>query len=271
MAWCRTTTQPSGGGVAAIPTSNGSATVRIFTTDPANPVQINNNIASNRGGGIYLDAESDNFHSGVLCAYDFRIDDNQGADGAAIYADSSSPTIGYDVGAEIYLNTIPPDATGGAAHCGRKPHPHSARWTAPPVPHATSCAAIRPRISIKCRRTGAVIAVRSAGSIQADPFSLRENSAATLLRLTGDDEAYVPAVQRNCLIADNHTQHELISVQDGRGFGINGCTLTGNTIDNGYVIYVNGRLTLVQQHHRPARLQRTGLRRRRCESLDQTT
>jgi len=90
-----------------------------------------------------------------------------------------------------------------------------------------------------------VIAVRSAGSIQADPFSLRENTAATLLRLTGEDEAYVAAVQRNCLIADNHTQHELISVRDGRGFGINSCTLVGNTIDNGYVIYVNGRLTLV--------------------------
>ena len=234
-----------GGGVAAIPTSNGSATVRIFTTDPANPVQINNNIASNRGGGIYLDAESDNFHSGVLCAYDFRIDDNQGADGAAIYADSSSPAFGVDLGGEIYLNTIPPDATGGAARCGPE---------TPPALGAVDCAAGAPCNELRGNQakdinqvptTGAVIAVRSAGSIQADPFSLRENSAATLLRLTGDDEAYVPAVQRNCLIADNHTQHELISVQDGRGFGINGCTLTGNTIDNGYVIYVNGRLTLV--------------------------
>ena len=235
-----------GGGVAAIPLSNGgTATVRIFTTDPANPVRIDNNIASNHGGGIYLGAESTNFLSGVLCAYDFRINDNQGADGAAIYADSSSPAFGVDLGGEIYLNTIPPDATGGAARCGPE---------TPPALGAVDCAAGAPCNELRGNQAkdinqlptpGAVIAVSSAGGFEADPFSLRENTAATLLRLTGEDEAYVAAVQRNCLIADNHTQHELISVRDGRGFGINSCTLVGNTIDNGYVIYVNGRLTLV--------------------------
>ena len=235
-----------GGGVAAIPLSNGgTATVRIFTTDPANPVQIDNNAAGNHGGGIYLGADASDITRGVLCAYDFRINDNQGADGAAIYADSSTATFYVDAGGEIYLNTIPPDATGGAARCGPE---------TPPALGAVDCAAGAPCNELRGNQAkdinqlptpGAVIAVSSAGGFEADPFSLRENSAATLLRLTGEDDGFVPAVQRNCLIANNHTQHELISVQDGRGFGINGCTLVGNVIDNGYVMYVNGSLTLV--------------------------
>jgi hypothetical protein len=233
-----------GGGIAAVPVSNGSATVRMFTTDAANPVQVDNNLARSHGGGVYLGAESSNFNRGVLCAYDFRIDDNQGSDGAAIYVDSSSSTFDDDVGGEIYLNTVPPAGVGGAAQCGPE---------TPPALGAVDCAIGAPCNELSGNRAadgdnaptaGAVIAVGSGGSIQADPYAMRENSAATLLRLTGSDEAYVPAVQRNCLIADNHTQHEVVSVQDGRGFGINGCTMVGNIIDNGYVLYVNGRITL---------------------------
>jgi hypothetical protein len=234
-----------GGGVAAVPLSNGNATVRLFTTDPANPVQVDNNIAGNHGGGIYLGADASDITHGVLCAYDFRIDDNQGADGAAIFADSSSATFYDDAGGEIYLNTVPPDGAGGAAHCGPE---------TPPALGAVDCAAGAPCNELRGNQaadinqvptSGTMIAVGSGGSIQADPFRMRENTAATLLRLTGSDEGFIAAVLRNCLIADNHTQHELISVQDGRGFGINGCTLAGNVIDNGYVLYVNGRLTLV--------------------------
>jgi len=233
-----------GAGVAAVPLSSGQATVRIFTTDSATPVQIDNNIASGHGGAVYLGAESSNFNHGVLCAYDFRLHDNQGAHGAAIYADSSSSTFDEDQGGEAYLNVVPPGAVGGAAHCG----PES-----PPALGAVDCAAGAPCNEVRHNQVDdinaqpapAVIEIGSGGSLQADPFSLRENTAATLLKFTGSDEAYVAAVIRNCLVADSHTLHELISVQDGRGFGINGCTAAGNTIDNGYVIYVNGRLTLV--------------------------
>jgi len=234
-----------GGGAAAIPSSAGQATLRIFTTDPANPVQIDDNIASGHGGGIYLGAESSNFNHGVLCAYDFRVNDNQGADGAAIYADSSSPTFGDDVGGEAYLNTIPPGIFGGAAHCGPESVPAlGAVYCSAGVP----CNELRgnqARDSNQVPTAGAVIAVGSGGSLQGDPFSLRESLAAALIKLSGSAEASGVDVVRNCLIADNHTQHELISVQDGRGFGINGCTLAGNPIDNGYAMYVNGSLTLV--------------------------
>jgi len=235
----------NGGGVAALPTSNGEPVVRLFTTDPANSVQIDNNIASNHGGAFYLGSDSSDLSVGVLCAYDFRINNNKGADGAALYADSDSSFSYGDQGGEIYLNTVPPEATGGAGHCGVE---------TPPALGAVPCAASTPCNELRGNQakdsngqptSGAAIVVGSAGSIEAERFSLRENGAATLLRLTGTYEYYVPPVLRNCLIADNHTQHELISVQDGRGFGINGCTIVGNAIDNGYVMYVNGSLTLV--------------------------
>ena len=61
-----------------------------------------------------------------------------------------------------------------------------------------------------------------------------------MLRLTGETFGeFLDVVLRNCLIADNHTQHELISVRGGRDIGINGCTIAGNTIDSGYSIYAN--------------------------------
>ena len=234
-----------GGGVAAVPLPAGQATVRFFTTDPANPVQIDNNVASNHGGGIYLGADASDFIKGVLCAYDFRISNNQGADGAAIYADTSSSTFDPDAGGEMYLNTVPANAGGGEARCGPE---------TPPELGAVDCAANAPCNELRGNQardingvptSGAVIAVGSNGTIWADQFSLRENNAATLLVLTGPNTGYFPPFQRNCLLADNHTQHELVSVQDGRTININGCTLVGNTIDNGYVLYVNGSLTLL--------------------------
>jgi len=235
-----------GGGAAAIPASGNDATLRIFTTDPANPVQIDNNVASGTGGGVYLGATA--IGSGNLCAFDFRLHDNAGTDGAAVFADTHSESFYDDNGGRVFLNVSPPSEVMFGTGCG----PES-----PPTLGAVDCAAGTPCNEIRGNQavdlnavptSGAVISAGSAAGLQGDPFSLRDNAAATLIRLYGGSNApYVASVVRNCLIADNHTQHELISIHDGRGFGINGCTITHNAIDNGYVIYANtsSGLTLV--------------------------
>ena len=232
-----------GGGVAALTSSDFSGSVRLFTTDPANPVQIDNNIAKNRGGAIFLGADSYHLSQGIFCGYDFRINNNQAADGAALYADTDSSYVDGDRGGEIYLNNAPPESAGGVQRCGNESAPSLG---AVDCAAGVSCNELRgnqARDSNNLPTSGTVVAVGSAGNLQADPFSMRDNVAATLFKLTGGD-GEVAAI-RNCLLANNHTQHELVSIQGGRGFDIDGCTLAANTIDNGYVIYVNGRLMLL--------------------------
>jgi hypothetical protein len=223
-----------GGGAAVIPLSTNQATLRIFTTDAANPVQIDNNSASAHGGAVYLGAAS-NINGAFLCAYDFRLHDNAGADGAAIYSDTNSGGLN-DVGGQVYLNTVSLDG-----YCG----PES-----PPALGAVDCAAGVPCNEIRGNQavdinavptTGAAIVIASGGWLDGDAFSLRSNAAAELIRATGNNNIGVVNA-RNCLIAGNHTQHELFSMRDGGSpLHMDSCTVAGNTIDNGYVIYSNSR------------------------------
>jgi len=81
-----------GGGISAIAGTSSTglgATVRLFTTDPNNPVQISNNTATANGGAIYLKAFEAYLSAGysTACAFNYRIDNNIAAEGAAIYLD----------------------------------------------------------------------------------------------------------------------------------------------------------------------------------------
>jgi len=226
----------NGGGVAVVPDGEFSgATLRLFTVDPSAPVQIENNAAADKGGGVYVGAVQ--FDQGRLCAFDFRLDKNQASDGAAIYAASHSSTFDPDKGGAVYFNAGPSDDPA----CG----PES-----PPSLGAIDCAADAPCNEISANTAadldgmptnGAVITLASAGTLLGDPFEMRGNAASELIRATGNNAEFFSfgVLMRNCLIADNHTQHELVSIRDGRDLAINGCTIVGNTIDNGYVFYTN--------------------------------
>jgi hypothetical protein len=221
-----------GGGISINANAN-SATVRLFTTDPANPVLIENNVASDRGGGVYLGMTD--FPGGILCGYDFRIDANQASDGAAIYADYD-PGVFTDTGSEVHLNT----GLSNSPSCGPETLPSlGAVDCAPGVP----CSEIARNVAanVNAQPTdGAVVTLATTSQLEADPVAFRGNNAANILRLGGGTyPGAFDAILRNCLIAGNHTQHELISVRGGRDIGINGCTIAANTIDNGYSIYAN--------------------------------
>ena len=213
-----------GGGAAAIP-SSGNATLRIFTTDPANPVQIDNNIASGNGGGVYLGVSADLSLRGVFCAFDFRLRNNAGVDGAAIYSN-----IGF-----VYL-----DHLGFAPEDGCGPEqPYS--LGAQPCSAGTACNDVSGNQAVDSSNAptnGTIINAGSATTLEVDRLRMRGNAAATLISVSGVD-GDLPTYLHSCLIADNHTQHELISIPDGRTLEIEGCTITHDTIDNGYVIYAN--------------------------------
>ena len=90
---------PNGGGIAAIATENGPATVYVYTTDPNSPVSVYGNHATS-GGGIYLEPYADNQNDATLCMNDFALDANVASDGSAIYMYHDT----Y-LGAVAYLNT----------------------------------------------------------------------------------------------------------------------------------------------------------------------
>jgi hypothetical protein len=75
--------------------------LRLYTTDPLNPMELSGNSASNVGGGIYLRAGVDDpFYNG-LGMRDVNLVDNSARNGAAIYADD------YDVtGPSVFTTAV---------------------------------------------------------------------------------------------------------------------------------------------------------------------
>ncbi len=233
-------TAQNGGGIAALARRDGSgdAAVRLFTTDPANPVQLADNIASMRGGAIYLKPFTQKVPaeegSAMACAFDFRINDNIAADGAAVYADFDSDISGRNVGSAFELNQ--------ADECGpERPSALGAVACGPGV----ACNEIARNIAADDNNQptgGAVIAVDSTSSFFANRLNFVGNAAAYGINAVGADENnYGQIAIANCLFADNHTQHELVGVRrtESTSFSIGRCTFANDTIDNGYALYGN--------------------------------
>jgi hypothetical protein len=224
-----------GGGIAALAINAGEdATVRVFTTDPHNPVQISHNSAVRTGGGIYLKPEVNFsiFSNASLCAFDFRINDNIAQDGAAIYADEDSNATFDYLGGFVELNESDP--------CG----PES-----PPALGAVACDASTPCNEIDENvaedsagqpTPGSTIMVQSEGRFRGTRFNMRRNRGAHALREVND--ALTTVYMFNCLIADNEVTEELIyGVGDPDGdnlsqLSITNCTLAGNAIGAANVI-----------------------------------
>ncbi|QBB72079.1 hypothetical protein ELE36_17845 [Pseudolysobacter antarcticus] len=91
-----------GGGISVNAGSTGSlqdATLDLFSTDPQLPVRVSNNTASATGGGIYVQpyvssaVENDRGFA-LVCATNFRIDNNIAKEGSAIYSDEENVTLG---------------------------------------------------------------------------------------------------------------------------------------------------------------------------------
>jgi predicted outer membrane repeat protein len=230
-----------GGGIAVLAQRDGSGTayVDLFTTDPLNPVQISSNSASIRGGAIYMQPFTqhvpDDEGLATVCASDFRIDDNIAPEGAAVYADFDSDVSGRNIGSSLYLNESDEcgETMNGAVAC------------APGVP-CNEMAQNTAEDDSGQPTDGAVILLDSTSSLNANRFILRGNMAAYGINFVGANEnGYGNGGMANCLIADNHTQHELIGLRrtESTTFAVGRCTLANNTIDNGYALYANENAT----------------------------
>ena len=230
----------SGGGISATGGSDSSldVTVRVFTTDSNNPVQISNNTASANGGAIYLkpvqNALSNVYSYSTACAFNYRINHNIAAEGAAIYLDSdSSFGSAGDTGSFLELNP--------SSNCGPESPPSLGSVACMP---GVACNEINGNVTENASNQptdGAVVLVGSGSSISASRWIMRNNTAANLIKAIGqpgDNNYGLSVFLYNGLLADNHTQNELISVHNDQHVRLRDSTLAHNTIDNGYVLYV---------------------------------
>ena len=220
---------------------SADAIVRVFTTDAQNPVQVSGNFASHTGGAFYLrpyEALGSAGGAAVLCAYDFRIEDNAAQEGAAIYADADYDGLGFALGGFVALNTDPDNVEGSADHPCVNPEPPTALG-------AVACAAGVTCNTVTANKAedgggnptpGATILLQSDSDLEGDRFSMRENTGAHALREIGD-AIDANADLTNCLLADNVLTQELIAQTDGTdAFAeLDSCTIAGNTVGAPYV------------------------------------
>lgn len=174
----------SGGGISAVATSQGSAYVNLYTTDPGIPVTLYGNTARQDGGGVFLVSNGANLAK--LCAFDFAIDANSATYGGAIMV----ATDGNGDGSIAFLNSDGCDRPADAVAC------------AP----GTACNEINDNISSTDVMSGA-IHVGSAGTLSASRFAMRRNQGDYLIRFDADAPPgngggdYVHL--HDCLLVDN--------------------------------------------------------------------
>lgn len=235
-----------GGGLAIYDSENNdTAVARVFTTDPANPVKIEQNIATATGGGVYLRPHS-NFgfspnNRAILCAYDFLIDGNSAQDGAAIYGD-------VDVyGSVVALNTSPETLPGFGIYSCDSPEPPSALG-AVHCAAGVACNRIEGNLSQREDGTstdGATILIQSESALYADRFEMRHDIGGHAVRFVDDQSDSDARVEmRDCLIVDNTASGDLIdagpdgSTSGGTSLVLSRCTLANNAIGTPYVMHV---------------------------------
>jgi hypothetical protein len=240
-----------GGGMDILTFQNSvHALARLFSTDASHAVQMSGNFASHAGGAAYLRPYNSLFSgpgAAVLCAYDFRIEDNAAPEGAAIYDDSNADGLGNQVGGSIALNTDP-YFNFGETH-------NFCTLTEPPTAlGAVACAAGMPCNTIAGNKAedgsgnptaGSTILLQTDGDLEGDRFSMRANTGAHALREIGDT-LYTKANLTNCLLTDNVLTQELIAQTDGNSAYtmLDSCTIAGNTIGAPYALLVPGYMYL---------------------------
>lgn len=235
-----------GGGIAIIANPSpdfpykADAAVDLFAVDPFSPVQVSDNTASHTGGGVYLlpsdfttEYPDTGYGAALLCATDYRIDDNIAQEGTAIYGDSFysfiDPTQGSIVGLTAACDAQR-EASLGALRC------------APGI----VCNTINGNVAeddANNPKPGSTILVQDDGYLYAENLTMRDNRGSHAIRLF-DTYSNI----KNCLVAGNTFDAERILVEHDVDFGqttIDGCTFANNGAGAAYVINSAHVLSLV--------------------------
>jgi hypothetical protein len=162
----------------------------------------------------------------ILCASDFRIEDNSAPEGSALHLDDdSNPTAAY--GSYAVFNgctTLP----GAARRCAA----------------GVACNTLDGNVAQDANSTptlGAVVYIGGESRLDGNRFALRHNRGGYGLRGSGSADWTTLA---NCLMTGSTLTRHLI--ETGNTLQVTNCTLAGNTIQSTAVINALGGLRFIE-------------------------
>ena len=219
-----------GGGVAAVSDSGNTndSAVYFFTTDPARPVTIQDNVATVAGGGIYLSPALVN----QACLFNFRLDANIAKEGAALFANNGS-----SLGSTVRMN----DAT----YCPLTGYTSVA--CSPNVPCNTIHGNLNQDANNGFAAThGATILMQSGSTGTFNRVDVRGNHGDYVLRIYGNSGSYITDnTIRESLFAENTVGQQLIlQANNYAHLGIDNCTFTHDSISAAQVMAANDTFSL---------------------------
>jgi predicted outer membrane repeat protein len=230
-----------GGGLAVHSIGNGQqADVRLFATNPLQPLGIEGNIASSDGGGIYVHGYLSGFEQGSanLCGTDYRIAANSAQEGSAIY-DAT-------VGSYIYLDRV--NTYSGPSAYGACGGVDAAALGAQPCT-SQNCNLIEGNVAqnISGQATaGSTVLLQAGSRLTADRIRLRGNSGAHSLRAINGDTYGTGATLHNCLIDGDTDGSDVVTAEANTSVGLFNCTIAGNQIGTSIVVRSAGILDLFE-------------------------
>jgi predicted outer membrane repeat protein len=218
----------NGGGIAMINPANYDASdgpyAHLYTTDPAHPVRIRNNTATQFGGAIYTEA-SRGMHvanDASLLASDFRIDENIAAEGSAIYAEPNGGDVDLTLGPQI-----------SKANC-------DAGVLCNSIDHNVDEDSAGPT-------GGAAITFTESGFVEMNRISLRNNVGGNVVHaISSGIQGSLNVAISNALIADNTTSSDLLKFA-GPGYApiqLLNVTIAHNSVVSPNVVYAEHNVTI---------------------------
>jgi hypothetical protein len=185
------------------------------------------------GGGLYANANAEGTHisTGGICAQDFRIDDNRAPDGAALYGADDTDFLDTEDDAAIFLNAH--DQFGLSCRADVL----AAAGIGDPVcvaGQAAPCNEISGNKALTAAGDPSGGAIVKGTQLTLNRTNLHDNDGGQIVY--GFDGSLSTQSLTNTLIADNHSQHEIVRADDDSS--IQNVTIVNNTIDNGSVFFL---------------------------------
>ena len=217
-----------GAGISVGASSSGSAVLRVFSTNPANPTDIQNNIASAYGGAIYVGGAGSTTHA-TACLFDAALTGNSAAQagGAIALGDGGRLFVNPDSNAECDFSAV---AQLGAVRCD---------------PSAGACNNFRQNAA----PGAATIDYTGAAQIGVQRLRLTGNTGDNVLR--GRSASGNNVVFSQCLFEHNSVAAQLISLQ-GASASFDGCTFADDSIGATTVFTYDTGLSLTRSIVREA-------------------
>lgn len=230
-----------GGGVALEANSvDDESRLLMYTTNAAVPVGMRNNIASSKGGAIYINPYAQNTvpFGKVLpvCLNNFHLSGNRAQEGAAIYSGS-----GFAVAIAIESNTFL-----NAGNCGLV-----ATGAVPCTRGQNGCNMIENHVSettAGVATTGATMLLQDKGTLEIYDSTFSNNRGGSMVRTIEQTRL----VLRNVLMASNTVTGALMRINSSSNDQktvIQHTTLAGNTIGGTRVVEFEDGPTELKFNH----------------------